>query len=131
MLLQYDGPRIFLFPAWPPSWAGPGSSVNFSLWAPADTRVDGPAPSRRPVPDAHARGPCPRSLVRLPPPPAAVRRRAPPYAAVRRRTPPYAAVRRRMAANRSGPRPGLVIAAPGKVWQCGSGGDDEAAKTAR
>ena len=47
MLLQYDANRIFLFPAWPIEWAGPGSTVNFSLWAPADTRVSGTPHARR------------------------------------------------------------------------------------
>ena len=36
MLLQWDGPRIFLFPAWPKEW-----DVEFRLHAPMNTTVEG------------------------------------------------------------------------------------------
>ena len=36
MLLQYDGDRLFLFPAWPRSW-----NVAFKLHAPKNTVVEG------------------------------------------------------------------------------------------
>jgi hypothetical protein len=35
MLLQTDGKKIFLFPAWPPDW-----DVHFKLWAPYHTTVE-------------------------------------------------------------------------------------------
>jgi hypothetical protein len=36
MLLQTDGKKIFLFPAWPKTW-----NVQFKLHAPYDTVVEG------------------------------------------------------------------------------------------
>lgn len=36
MLLQWEGEKIYLFPAWPKSW-----NVDFKLYAPNRTTVEG------------------------------------------------------------------------------------------